>query len=316
MGLWHSATPALDVDEYKEVQVIIDEMVKDHYYDPHYLRGLFTQVELQPKVIEAITRPAERLPWYRYEKIFVTESRIAGGVLFWQENRDALQRAEREYGVPASVIVAIIGVETGYGVNTGSYNVLESLTTLSLLYPKRGKYFASELKKFLLLVREKNLEPFSIKGSYAGAIGIPQFMPSSYRAYAIDFNSDGKRDLVHNVEDAIGSVANYLHIHKWITDGPIVDNIEYTEGLDRYVTESFVPSTTIAAMTKAGLRVNGRYDLGSKANVVKFEQEDQSYLYRAAFENFYVITRYNKSLLYAMVVYELSRHINRRLQQN
>ena len=316
MGLWHSVTPALDVDEYTEVQAIIDAMVRDHNYDPHYLRGLFTQVELQPKVVEAITRPAEHLPWYRYQKIFVTESRIVGGVLFWQENQEVLQRAEREYGVPASVIVAIIGVETGYGVNTGSYNVLESLTTLSLLYPKRGEYFASELKKFLLLVREENLEPFSIKGSYAGAIGIPQFMPGSYRAYAIDFNSDGQRDLVHNVEDAIGSVANYLHIHKWNTDGPIVDDLEYSEGLDRYVTESFIPSTTIAALTKAGLRVNGRYALGSKANVVRFEQEDQSYLYHAAFENFYVITRYNKSLLYAMVVYELSRHISRRLQQN
>ena len=141
MGLWHSVTPALDVDEFEEVQVVIDEMVKDHHYDPHYLRGLFAQVELQPKVVEAISRPAERLPWYRYQKLFVTEPRIAGGVLFWQENREALHRAEKEYGVPAGVIVAIIGVETGYGVNTGSYNVLESLTTLSLLYPKRGKYF-------------------------------------------------------------------------------------------------------------------------------------------------------------------------------
>ncbi|MDJ0955483.1 MAG: lytic murein transglycosylase B [Arenicellales bacterium] len=314
MGLLHSVTSALDVDEYTEVQVIIDEMVKDHHYDPHYLRGLFAQVELQPKVVEAITRPAERLPWYRYQKIFVTESRIKGGVLFWQENREALHRAEKEYGVPAGVIVAIIGVETGYGVNKGSYNVLESLTTLSLLYPKRSKYFTSELKKFLLLVREEDLEPFSVKGSYAGAIGVPQFMPSSYRAYAIDFNGDGKRDLVHDVEDAIGSVANYLRIHKWITDGPIIDNVQYSEGLDRFVTETLNPSATIATMVEAGLRVDGRHALDTKANVVKFEQEDQSYLYRAAFANFYVITTYNKSLLYAMVVYELSQHISRRLQ--
>ena len=315
MGLCQLAASALDVDEYTEVQVIINEMVRDHQYDPRYLRDLFSQVELQPKVVEAITRPAERLPWYRYRKIFITEPRIHGGVKFWKENQEALDRAEKGYGVPAAVIVAIIGIETGYGANKGSYNVLESLTTLSLLYPKRSTYFASELKKFLLLVREENLEPFSVKGSYAGAIGIPQFMPSSYRAYAIDFDGDGKRDLAHDVEDAIGSVANYLHIHKWVTDGPIVDDMEISDGLDRFVTQALVPNTTIATMTEAGLRINGGHALDTKANVVKFEQEDQSYLYRAAFENFYVITRYNKSLLYAMVVYDLSQRIHRLLQQ-
>ena len=314
MGLWQSVASALDVDEYKEVQAIIDEMVEDYQYDPHYLRGLFVQVELQPQVVEAITRPAERLPWYRYRKIFITETRIEQGALFWQENREALHRAEKQYGVPAAIIVAIVGIETGYGANTGSFNVLESLTTLSLLYPKRSQYFTSELKKFLLLVREENLKPFSIKGSYAGAIGIPQFMPSSYRAYAVDFSGDGKRDLVHGVEDAIGSVANYLHLHKWITDGPIIDDVGYIDRLDRFVTEAFIPATTIATMTEAGLRFNGRHALDTKANVVKFEQADQSFSYRAAFENFYVITRYNKSLLYAMVVYELSQHISRRLQ--
>ena len=316
MGLWHSVTPALDVDEYTEVQDIINEMVTDHQFDPHYLRGLFAQVQLQPKVVEAITRPAESLPWYRYRKIFITEPRIEAGVLFWKRNLEALHRAEKEYGVPAEVIVAIIGVETGYGVNIGGFNVLESLATLSLQYPKRSKYFTSELKKFFLLIREEDLQPFSLKGSYAGAIGIPQFMPSSYRAYAVDFSGNGKRDLVHDVQDAIGSVANYLHIHKWSENEPIVEDVEYIEGLDQFVTDSMTPRTTIAAMAEAGLRFDGWHGLDTKVNVVKFEQDDQNPLYRIVFENYYVITRYNKSLLYAMVVYELSQHIARRLQQS
>lgn len=317
IGLWQSAALALDVEEYEEVRAIIDEMESEYEYDSHYLTELFARVQLQPKVIEAITRPAERLPWHRYRKIFISESRINEGVLFWRQHQGVLQRAEKQYGVPAAVIVAIIGVETRYGSNIGSFAVLESLATLSLQYPKRSEYFTSELKKFLLLVREEELDPFSVKGSYAGAIGIPQFMPSSYRAYAVDFSGNGKRDLVHDMRDAVGSVANYLHRHKWAKGDPITDGVEDNGvALDRFVTQKLSPTTTIAAMSKAGVRVQGSHDPNTKASLVRFEQDGQRHLYQVAFENFYVITRYNKSPLYAMVVHELSQHIDHRLKHN
>ena len=308
---------ALDVGEHEKIQTLIREMAAEHQYDPVYLEQLFSRVELQPKVIAAITRPYERLPWHRYQKIFISDARTRDGVKFWKEHQSILQRAEEEYGIPAAVIVAIIGVETNYGSNLGGYAVIESLSTLALEYPRRSKFFTSELKKFLLLVRDEQLDPFSIKGSYAGAIGIPQFMPSSYRMYAVDFNQSGRRDLVHDVEDAIGSVANYLREHKWSRGGPIVTQIEYNNAaVTPFVSKKYKPVATVGDLTKSGISVQGSHAASTKTSLVKLERADKSYLYRAVFKNFYVITKYNRSLLYAMVVYELSRDIDQLMKNS
>lgn len=308
---------ALDVGKNDKIQALIREMAAEHQYDPAYLEQLFSRVELQPKVIAAMTRPFERLPWHRYRKIFISDARIKGGVKFWTEHQGVLRRAEQEYGVPAAVIVAIIGVETSYGSNLGGFAVIESLSTLALEYPRRSKFFTSELKKFLLLVRDEQLDPFAIKGSYAGAIGIPQFMPSSYRTYAVDFNQSGRRDLVYDVEDAIGSVANYLREHKWSKGGPIANDIDYNAtAVTPFVSKKYSPVATVGDLAKSGISVHGGHAASTKTSLVKLEREDKSYLYRAVFKNFYVITKYNRSLLYAMVVDELSRDIDQLMKSS
>lgn len=309
-ALFSFQAEALDLAQHGKIQALVDELVSDHQYDRGQLEQLFGRVELQPRVIELIKRPAERLSWDRYRKIFISDTRINGGVKFWRENKAVLQRAETKYGVPTAVIVAIIGVETGYGSNMGSFPVIGSLTTLSLQYPRRSKFFSSELKKFLLLVREEQLDPLSTKGSYSGAIGIPQFMPSSYRAYAVDFSKDGRRDLVGNSQDAIGSVANYLAQHKWAEGGPIVDDVKYTgPAVPQFQSKEYSPKSTLADMQKVGVRVNGGHVGNTRASLVNLADNEEDPLYRAVFHNFYVITKYNRSLWYAMAVYELSRDV-------
>lgn len=302
----HGGTVAQD----PKIKALIKELVTDHDYEQETLDHIFSKVELQPRVIELITRPAESLPWQRYRKIFISEYRMDKGVEFWKENKSILRRAEKKYGVPASVIVAIIGVETSYGSNLGGFAVIEALSTLALQYPRRSEFFTAELKKFLLLVRDENLDPFKIKGSYAGAIGIPQFMPSSYGAYAVDFSADGKRDLVLDVQDAIGSVANYLYRHKWAKGGPIVDNVNYSGApLTQFQTRNYKPVAALADIRKTGASVDGGHAGNTKASLINLAADSEDPEYRAAFRNFYVITKYNRSLWYAMAVYELSEGI-------
>ncbi|GAB4259961.1 MAG: hypothetical protein Kow0065_10130 [Methylomicrobium sp.] len=293
----------------ENIDAFIRSMSKKHRFDPTELARLFQSVEIQPRIIEAMTRPAEAMPWYKYRKIFMTDARIESGVRFMQNNADALAAAERKYGVPPEIIVAIIGVETSYGANTGSYRVIDALSTLAFNYPKRSAFFTSELENFLLLCREEKLDPLKPTGSYAGAMGIPQFMPSSYRAYAADFEGDLKRDIWHNPADAIASVANYFFKHHWQRGKAIAIPVS-AEGAAYRKTLGGEPKPdrTVAQWQALGIRSQQGFDKNLKAKLLAFEQEEGQELW-LGFDNFYVITRYNHSPLYAMAVYQLSRAI-------
>ena len=212
--------------EYSSVREFIDELSARSTYSSAELKSLFNQIERQDAVIKSISRPAERvLQWKDYRPIFITDKRIKGGVEFWLKNREVLERAEREYGVPVSIIVSIIGVESYYGHHKGHYPALASLATLAFDYPPRSKFFRSELEHFLLLSKEESLDPLALKGSYAAALGMPQFISSSYRRFAVDFDGDGKRDLWNSIADVTGSVANYFRRAGWRTDEPVAEKV-------------------------------------------------------------------------------------------
>ncbi len=310
------ATPALaGIDQRQPIRGLIDELVQQHHFDRQYLQRLFARVELQPGVIERITRPAEALPWHRYRNIFVKEKRIRQGVEFWDAHADTLARAEREFGVPAEIIVAILGVETRYGRHRGGFRVMDSLTTLALDYPKRSKFFTRELKEFLLLARQEGFDPLAIVGSYAGAMGKPQFIASSYHRYAIDFDGDGIRDLLDNTADAIGSVANYFKRHGWRSGQPVATPaFVQGDGYKTWVKQGIKPKLTLAEGRRYGVRWKGDLSLQSKAALIELELPD-GFEYWLGLDNFYVITRYNHSQLYAMAVYQLSQAIRQLREQ-
>lgn len=302
-----TATAAVDSPE---LPGFIAEMVSKHQFDADQLATLFDQAELRPSIIAAITRPAEGKPWYQYRPIFVTEARIEGGLEFWAAHENDLLRAQQTYGVPAEIIVAIIGVETRYGGNTGSYPVLDALATLAFDYPARASFFRGELENYLLLTREENIDPLSLKGSYAGAMGFPQFIPSSYREYAVDFDGDGRRDLVNNVTDAIGSVANYFSAHGWqpgqVVAVPVqVDaNTDYSELLNG----GLKPQFSLQELKQKNVSITAELPDTELAALLEFEDES-GVEYWVGLQNFYVITRYNHSPLYAMAVYQLSQEL-------
>lgn len=299
--------PAL---QREDVLAFIAQFSQRHNYDPTQLTQVFDQVRLQQSVIDAISRPAEGKPWHQYRNIFVTESRILEGVAFWNEHQDDLLRAEQQYGVPAEIIVAILGVETRYGRHKGVYRVMDSLATLAFNYPKRGEFFRSELEHYLLLSREEAIDPLSITGSYAGAMGQAQFIASSYRNFAIDFNGDGHRDLWHDTADAIGSVANYFNRHKWQPGEPITlpAMVGAEQDLQDVALKGPKPHTTVAALQQLGVMPLGEIDPQFPAALIQLETVT-GHEYWLGLPNFYVITRYNHSPLYAMAVYQLGQAI-------
>lgn len=299
----------LDLSKHKDLRLLIEELVSDHKFEEQELRRIFARVKLRPNVVAAMQRPYEAKPWYQYRKLFITEENIANGVEFWRRHRKALQSAQSSYGVPASVIVAIIGIETRYGRLLGRYPVIDSLTTLVLQYPRRSKYFRGELKQFLLLAQEEGLDPLTVKGSYAGAMGIPQFLASSYRVYAVDFDGDGRRDLLSQPTDAIGSVANYLKKHRWREDQPVATTIELLNGdnVAGFVNGKLHPKSDVGKMRLGGVKIPGEISDTIKGSLVELKMANGEPEFRAAFTNFYVITRYNQSIHYAMAVYELSK---------
>ena len=297
----------------EEVQTFIQDMIKQHQFTEKELHQWFNAIRPRADIIESISNPAEAKPWHVYRKIFIKERRIAGGVTFWKTHRELLQRAEQQTGVPARIIVAILGVETLYNTYKGRHDVLESLATLSFDYPKRSKFFRSELEQFLLLAREEKVDPLALKGSYAGAMGGPQFISSSFRRYAVDFDNDGKRDIWNNAADMIGSVANYFKVHGWekgqtITFQSSVSGSGYNEALDKGIKPYF----TIGQLKKMGVNTGEYNKPDDKAALIKLEQQDSAE-YWLGLKNFYVITRYNHSPLYAMAVYQLSEQIAARM---
>lgn len=299
-----------------DVSGFIDRMVMDHAFDRDGLAGLLDQVAPREDIIAAISRPAESKPWYKYRPIFLTPERIRQGAEFMAANAGALARAETVYGVAPEIVTAIIGVETFYGRQAGGYRVIDALSTLAFDYPPRSAFFLGELEQYLLLTREEGIDPLTIKGSYAGAMGKPQFMPSSYRHYAVDFDGDRKRDLWNNTDDAIGSVARYLNEHGWQPHQSVASPAGVEgDGYQAYLDQGLLPAATLAELRKSGVTPEAPLPEDLPAALIRLEGENAPE-YWLGFKNFYVITRYNRSPLYAMAVYQLSEEIRNQPRDN
>ncbi len=305
------SAPALaqGYDSRPEVQAFIDEMVARHGFLPEDLRAVFAHVQRIEPALQSI-QPAQQPSWADFRAQFLNEQRIAAGLEFWRANHASLERAQRQYGVAPEFVVAIIGVETFYGRRPGRWRVIDALTTLAFDYPARAQFFRSELEQYLLFARDAGVDVFSVSGSYAGAIGIPQFMPGSARRYAVDFDNDGRIDLRASAADAIGSVANFLRLHGWRSGEAVQLRVKATAGdaWRTYVDGSVTPAHPIEELVKSGLQTDLPPDSASlRAAVVDLEGD-----VRLGLQNFYVITRYNRSALYAAAVADLAQALKER----
>ena len=302
--------------ERDSVKAYIEQISEEQDLDVNRISALFTDLERQQSILDAISRPAERsLTWREYRPIFVTQKRIDGGKAFLAEHTELLKKAEEKFGVPASIITAIIGVETYYGGNTGSYGVLEALATLSFDYPRRSDFFSREMTEFIVLSEAEGWDTVNVLGSYAGAMGMPQFIASSYREYAIDFDDDGRRDLFSSHADIIGSVGNYLARHGWVENAPIAErwitDNGITQPMREFVRESLLPAIDADSVRSQGfdssqLAQGTQDDRLLSVMTMAGEQGDELWV---GYRNFYAITRYNHSRLYAMAVYQLAEAI-------
>lgn len=303
------ATAADYTTEHPAVEPFVEEMRLEYGFDSQYVRQLLAKAERKDSILEAISRPAERVrPWHEYRQIFITDKRIADGVSFWNQHADTLARAEEVYGVEPEIILAIIGVETAYGANKGSHRVIDALATLGFDYPPRAPFFRGQLKSFLVLAREQQVDPLSLTGSYAGAMGYPQFIPSSYQAYAVDFDDDGARDIWNNPVDAIGSAANYFAEHKWrhgetVAVAASVSGDEYARGftLDR----GLEAKISVGELKQLGWSPSVALDDDLQVMAFEFDAGDHTQ-YWLGLHNLHVVTRYNRSVMYAMVVHQLA----------
>jgi membrane-bound lytic murein transglycosylase B len=305
------ATALASYAERAEVKEFMRELVKRHGFVEAELRHVFAKAKRVDPVLDAITRPAERVrTWEEYRALLLTERRINEGVEFWKKYHRILERAERKYGVAPEYVVAIIGVETFYGRNTGNYRVVDALSTLAFDYPPRASFFRNELEQYLLFARKAGVDVFSVKGSYAGAIGLPQFMPSSTRAYAVDFDGNGHIDLQNSRADAIGSVANFLKVHGWQRDADVLVDAQVSGAAWRPFAEGLEPKYSMVALREAGIRFDSPQPAGAPVVLIELSAA-QPADYRVALRNFYVITRYNRSALYAAAVADLARELRR-----
>jgi len=295
----------------------VNEVVERDSLDRRKVLALLAKAQPQPKILEIMTRPAEHVtPWWEYHARFLTEERIAQGTQFYRDHRDSLERIATERGMPPEYLVAIIGVETFYGRMTGHYRVLDSLTTLAFDYPPRSDYFRSELEQFLLLISEDEIDPLTVTGSYAGAMGVPQFMPSSYRRYAVDGDTDKKRNLWTDWDDILSSVANYFVEHGWETGGPVLADTRLDpEPKFQIDPRNLELNETIDSLNAEGIQVESDQPGPTPVVLVSAEQKDGP-AYRVGFKNFYVITRYNRSARYAMAVHDLAEAIGQRLRSH
>jgi len=304
-----SPTYAVDLDR-PDVQVFIETMVTEHDYDREMLRNILQQAEIKQKIIESISKPAEKtLTWVDYRPIFMTKERVQAGTAFWRENRATLDKVSSDTGVPIEIIVGIIGVETYFGRITGGHRVLDALTTLSFAYPPRSKFFRRELEQFLLLVREEDMQATDAIGSYAGAMGRPQFMPSSYRAYAVDSTGDGKRDIWNNWTDVAGSIANYFVEHGWKTGEEVIAQASTGTNWSGFTPKNILkPEDTVDSLSKKGVMFSTNLPNDDTAQLITLDGANGSE-YWVGFHNFFVITRYNHSAMYALAVHQLGQEI-------
>ncbi len=313
-----SADPAAALDTHRaDVKSFIAQMADQYSFKKSQLRRLLAAAQIQPAILEAMDRPAEKAkPWYEYRPIFVSERRIREGTEFWLAHRQELDRASVSSGVAPEYLAAILGVETYYGRLTGSYRVLDALATLAFDYPAREKFFRDELEQFILLTRDLKLDPLAIKGSYAGAMGAPQFMPSNYRRYAVDANADGHIDLWTNWSDVCASVGNYLKEHGWNPGEPVLSeasvDADKAADLDG---RSLSLDETVATLQAKGVSFESPLPPDAPAMLIAADEADGVH-WRVGYNNFYVITRYNHSALYAMAVYELAAAVKQRILMN
>ena len=308
----YAASESLDLKR-PLVQAFIKKMVNEHGFEEKYISDVLSQSTNKFSILKAISRPAEKSKeWFEYRPIFLTEKRIAKGKEFIETHQEALQSAEETYGVPKEVITAIIGVETFYGKITGSYKVLDALVTLGFNYPPRAKFFRKELEEFFLLSREEDFDATTVKGSYAGAMGNGQFISSSYRNYTADGDGDGKRDLWNSWPDAIHSVANYFSEHKWISNQAVITEAKIPEDLKASFQKTNVnlKDHTIGSLQDIGIIFKTDLERDQPALVVVMQQEKTTD-YFVAFNNFYTITRYNRSPMYALAVHQLSQKLGK-----
>jgi len=303
-----AAPSAADIAARPEVAAFIQEMATRSHFDAAELAKLFAQVDIQRKIIDAMDRPAESKPWWQYRKILLTKEHIDGGVEFWKQNRAFVDEAASRYGVAPEMIVSIIGAESRYGQVLGHYRVIDALSTLAFDYPRRAEYFRKELEEYLLLCREEGINPTQPHGSYAGAMGMPQFMPSSYRLYAADLDGDRKRNIWTNPADAIASVANYFAHAGWRQGEAVAFPAKVTGEAFRRVLAPPQATSSIAQWRGLGVEALAPVADATQAKLLALDGESGPE-YWLALHNFQVITRYNHSPLYAMAAFQLSKEI-------
>lgn len=310
LGIWglSGQAGAIELDASPSMSALTNRLVNDGLYTREELEALLGPLEIDEGVLKLFERQAEAKPWHEYREIFVRPDRILAGQAFMQSNRELLQAVSDEYGVPPEILTALIGVETFYGTRMGSRSVLRSLATLTAAYPRREKYFGKELETFLTLLKSEHLAAADMEGSYAGAVGIPQFMPSSYVAYAVDFNHNGKRDLVHEFEDAVASVANYLVENGWKRGAPVAVWIDEPVSAEakKLVAKRARPTHTVLKLRQNGIHLNESDDTLVSLNQFS---DGEGMRYFVGYGNFYALTRYNPSSKYAMAIFELSRQL-------
>jgi membrane-bound lytic murein transglycosylase B len=302
---------------HPEAHVFMQEMQAQHGYSAATLQRVLSSAHRQSSVLQAIQPPSSprQRSWQNYRAMFLTERHISQGLQFATQHATALTRAESEYGVPSEVILAILGVETAYGRNTGAYRVIDALATLAFDYPPRARFFRDELEQYLLLSREQNIDPRTLRGSFAGAIGIPQFMPSSYRRWGVDFDGDGKTRLLQSPIDAIGSVGNFLKIHGWVNGAPIAFTASAgTANVDALLAEGILPTRSLAELQVQGLalQLSADADQQQRGALIDLPTPDLPTEYRVGLQNFYAITRYNRSAFYAAAVMDLAHALRER----
>jgi len=298
--------------ERPEVQAFVHDLVKRHGFIEAELKRVFRKAQRAQPVLEAISRPAERVrTWDEYRAALLTDRRLNEGLEFWRKYRNTLERAEKKYGVPPEYVVAIIGVETFYGRNTGNWRVVDALTTLAFDYPPRANFFRNELEQYLLFTRTAGVDVFSVKGSYAGAIGLPQFMPSSTRAYAVDFDGNGRIDLQKSRVDSIGSVANFLKLHGWQRDADVLLDARVAGEAWRPFADGLEPKHSLLALREAGVEFDSPQPAGAKVVLIELASAERPSDFRVGLRNFYVITRYNRSAFYAAAVADLARALRK-----
>jgi len=309
---------AIDLDQ-PEVETFIDTMVEEHDFDREQLRDTLAAAEVKQSILDAIARPAEKTKsWAEYREIFITPERIEAGAQFWADNEDALRQVSESTGVPMEMLVGIIGVETYFGRITGSFRVLDALSTLAFSYPPRAKFFRRELEEYLLLVREEGMQATDATGSYAGAMGRPQFMPSSFRAYAVDATGDGKRDIWNDWTDVAGSIANYFLEHGWKSGEDVAAEASLGGSWQGPVPEprnTLKPSETVASLSRKGVMFVTDLPGDSKGELLTYEGAD-GLEHWVGFHNFFVITRYNRNVMYALAVHQLGQEIALEVSRN